>query len=379
MELAMFHIALRILTYDKVRSLITLLGVIFAVTLIFSQIGIYLGLMQASSVLIDNTPGDIWVTSKNSRNFDFAHPIPEYMYYHALGTPGVEWAEKLIVAWNVIQQKDGSTEQIEVIGFNPDTGIGGPWRMKAGSPDAVKNGNFAIVDESATRRLGKIGVGDYKDVNRKRIQIVGISEGVRSFTTAPLVFTSYNLAQRLGGYISPDSTVFIIVKKLPGYSVREVVASLQQRLSGVDVFTKEDFSFRTRMYWTIETGVGFSFLLTIIISFLVGMLIVGQTIYNSTVEHLKEFGTMKALGAENRDIYQIIFAQAILNALIGYVASLVITLVSVKLYDMTGMTMVVSWQVNLMTLVLTMVMCLLAAVISIRKIRRIDPAILFRG
>lgn len=375
----MLYVALRILLYDKVRSLITLVGIVFAVGLIFAQMGIYLGLMATSSVIIDHTPGDIWVTSQNNKNFDFSQPFPEYIYDHVLSTQGVQSAEKLIVAWGLIKQKQGGTEQVEIIGFNPDSGIGGPWKMKEGDPGAVKNGNFIIVDESAEKRLGDIRVGDYRDILFRRLQIVGISEGVRSFTTAPFVFTSYKVAQSLVAYIGPDNTVFVIAKAAPGFSVAQVVNNLQAKLKGVDVYTKDEFSRKTRLYWTIETGVGFSFLLTIVISFLVGMLIVGQTIYNSTMEHIKEFGTLKALGADNFEIYKIIFFQAMINALAGYLISLVITLASVKLYEAVGTVMVVNAWLNLVVLALTLVMCLSAAAVSIRKIKRIDPAILFRG
>ncbi len=107
---------------------------IFAVSLIFAQVGIYQGLMETSSVIIDHTPGDIWITSKNSKNFDFSQAFPEYLHHHALSTEGVAWAEKLIIAWGVIKQKEGGTEQVEIVGFNPDTGIGGPWQMVAGDP-----------------------------------------------------------------------------------------------------------------------------------------------------------------------------------------------------------------------------------------------------
>jgi putative ABC transport system permease protein len=375
----MFYVALRILLYDKVRSLITLLGVVFAVSLIFAQIGIYLGLMETSSVIIDHTPGDIWVTSKNSKNFDFSQPFPEYLYYHVRSTEGVQWAEKLIVTWAIIKQKEGGTEQVEIVGYNPDNGIGGPWEMKAGDARTVKNGNFAIVDESAMKRLGNIEVGEYRDILFRRLQIVGISEGVKSFTTAPVIFTSYKLAQRLVGWIGPDNTVFVVAKVSPGYSVNEVIQNLKKKLKGVDAYSKNAFSRKTRLYWTIETGVGFSFLLTILISFLIGMLIVGQTIYNSTVEHIKEFGTLKALGASNFDIYKIIFSQALINAFLGYLISLVITILSVKLYEATEMVMVVRGWINLLILGLTLLMCLSSAFVSIRKIKKIDPAILFRG
>lgn len=375
----MFYVALKTLLYDKVRSCITLLGVVFAVSLIFAQVGIYLGLMESSSAIIDHTPGDIWITSKNNKNFDFSQQFPEYLYYKVLSTEGIEWADKIIVAWGLIKQVEGGTEQVEIVGYNPDSGVGGPWRMKSGDVTAVKNGNFAIVDESAMRRIGKIKIGDYRDVLWRRLEIVGISQGVKSFTTAPIVFTSYTLAQQLVNYIGPDNTVFIVAKVAPGYSVSEVVKNLKGKFSTVDVYSKKAFSQKTRLYWTIETGVGFSFLLTISVSFLIGMLIVGQTIYNSTMEHIKEFGTLKAMGGSNLDIYKIIFSQALINALVGYLISLIITLVSVKIYEATEMVMIVTWWVNLMVLGLTLLMCLAAAFVSVRKIKRIDPAILFRG
>jgi putative ABC transport system permease protein len=375
----MFNVALKIILYDKVRALITLLGVVFAVSLIFAQVGIYLGLMETSSVIIDNTPGDIWITSKNSKNFDFSQPFPEYIYYQVLSSEGIHWAEKLIIAWGIIKQKEGGTEQVEIVGYNPDTGIGGPWKMKTGSIREVKNGNFAIVDESAMRRLGNIEVGEYRDVLWRRLQIVGISEGVKSFTTAPIMFTSYRFAQRLIDWVGPDNTVFVIAEVSEGYPVNEVIKGLKNKLSGVDIYSKNDFSRKTRLYWTIETGVGFSFLLTILVSFLIGMLIIGQTIYNSTVEHIKEFGTLKALGAENLDIYRIIFSQALINALLGYFVSLIITLLSVKAYEATEMVMVVKWWVCVLVLGITLAMCLSSAFVSIRRIKKIDPAILFRG
>jgi putative ABC transport system permease protein len=375
----MFYVALRILLYDKVRSFLTLLGVVFAISLIFAQMGIYLGLMEMSSVIIDGTPGDIWVTSRNSKNFDFSQPFPEYICQQVLSQEGVQWAEKLVIAWGLIKQKEGGTEQVEIVGYNPDTGVGGPWRMKIGDSRAVKNGNFAIVDESAMRRLGNIRVGEYRDIVHRRLQIVGISEGIRSFTTAPIIFTSYRLAQDLEGWIGPDNTVFVITKVAPGNSVEGVIQRLKNHLKGVDVYSKEAFSRKTRLYWTIETGVGFAFFLTILISFLIGMLIIGQTIYNSTVEHIKEFGTLKAMGANNTDIYRIIFSQALINALFGYLISLVITLISVPIYEATDLIIVVRWWTNLIVLGLALVMCLSSAFVSIRKIKRIDPAILFRG
>lgn len=375
----MFSIALKIVLYDKVRSFITFAGVVFAVALIYAQIGIYLGLMETSSIVIDHTPGDIWITSKNSRNFDFSQPFPENKIYSVLAAKGIRSAEKLIVVWGIIKQKEGGTEQVEIIGYNPDTGIGGPWKMRRGDVRDVKNGNFVIVDASSARRLGEFKVGDYKEVYNKRLKIVGVSDEVKSFTTAPIIFTSYKVAQNLTDYIGGDNTVFIIAELLPGYSAREVVDKLRDTLRDVDVYTKNEFSRKTRLYWTIETGVGFSFLITIVISFLIGMLIVGQTIYNSTIEYLKEFGTLKAIGATNFDIYRIVFSEAFINASVGYVVGLVLTLVSIKVYEATDMVFTIKMWVGILVFALTLIMCFSAAFVSVRKIRAIDPAMVFRG
>ncbi len=252
----MFSVALKIIFYDKVRSLITLAGVVFAVALIFAQIGIYLGLMETSSTIIDHTNGDIWITSKNSKNFDFSQPFPEQKINQVLAAEGVKDAEKLIVTWGVIKQKQGGTEQVEIIGYNPDTGIGGPWKMKTGHFRDVKNGNYAIVDESSMRRLGRFEIGDYREILNRRLRVVGTSEEVKSFTTAPVIFTSYKTAQNLGSYVGPDNTVFIIASVEDGYSDKEVINRLRRSLSNVDVYTKDEFSRKTRLYWTIETGVG---------------------------------------------------------------------------------------------------------------------------
>lgn len=375
----MFSVALKIIFYDKVRSLITLAGVVFAVALIFAQIGIYLGLMETSSTIIDHTNGDIWITSKNSKNFDFSQPFPERKINQVLAANGVKDAEKLIVTWGVIKQKQGGTEQVEIVGYNPDTGIGGPWKMKTGHFRDVKNGNYAIVDESSMRRLGRFEIGDYREILNRRLKVVGTSEEVKSFTTAPIIFTSYKTAQNLGSYVGPDNTVFIIASVEDGYSDKEVINRLRRSLSNVDIYTKNEFSRKTKLYWTIETGVGLSFLITILISFLIGMLIVGQTIYNSTIEYLKEFGTLKAIGATNLNIYQIIFSEALINASIGYVIGLIFTLLSIKIYDASEMVFTIKLWVALLVFFLSLIMCLSAAFFSVRKVRKIDPALLFRG
>src|SRR5688572_27750171 len=107
----------------------------------FSQVGIYLGFMQNASMIIDNAPADIWITSKNSANFDFPLPFTEGKLRKVKAVPGVAWAEHMVLGWANMKLPNGGSENIELIGFNPDSGVGGPWRLREGNIDALKAGN----------------------------------------------------------------------------------------------------------------------------------------------------------------------------------------------------------------------------------------------
>ena len=372
----MVDIARKNLLHDKTRFIITLIGVTFSVVLVFSQFGIYLGFMRNASIIIDNTPVDIWITSKNSANFDFPLPFPEEKLNRVKNVPGVAWADRLILMWMNFKKQDGGSENIELIGFNPETGIGGPWSLKEGSIQALKAGKGIIVDESAFGKLGALRLGDYVEINEQRVRVVGITKGIRGFTTAPYVFTTYRTAQELDPWVA-ERTVFILARVTPGYDHDDVVANLRQ-IRDVDVFRAGAYSWKTRMYWTLETGIGVGFGLTAVMAIVVGMVIVSQTIYTATVEHLREFGTLKAIGATNWQVYGIIVKQALINAVLGYVAGLTITLLTMRLIESTGLAVVIPAELMVAIFFLTMLMCLAAAIISVRKALNIDPLVVFR-
>jgi putative ABC transport system permease protein len=373
----MVDIARKNLFHDRTRFAITVVGVTFSVVLIFAQFGLYLGFMQNASIIIDNTDADIWITSKNSANFDFPLPFTEAKLNKVKEVPGVAWADHLVLGWGNMKLTNGGSENIELIGFNPETGAGGPWRLKAGSVQMLKAGKGIIVDESALPKLGQLRIGDSVEILENKVRVVGISEGVRGFTTAPYVFTSYRTAQEIIPWLR-ERTVFILARVVPGYDAAEVAAHLRE-IRDVDVYTRDEYSWKTRLYWTWETGIGVGFLLTALMAVIVGMVIVGQTIYTATVEHLREFGTLKALGATNRDVYGIILKQALINAVLGYVAGLLITLLVIGSYKLTGLVMVVPSALAVAVFGVTVVMCLVASIVAVRKALTVDPLVVFRA
>ena len=372
----MVSIARKNLLHDRTRFAITVIGVTVSVVLLFATIGIYLGFMQDASSIVDSIPADIWVTSKSLQNFNFAWPIPERKVEQVKEVKGVALAERMIHSWGVIKLATGGTEQVEIIGWDLNGEIRFPWLLDKGRPADLKGGPFIFVDRSSFKRLGHLSIGDVREISNQRVKVMGITRGLKSITTAPYVIASYDTAQVFNLYFRDP--VFILVKVAPGESVEEVARRIRSHVGEVDVYTKAELSAKCRRYWTVATGMGMGFLLTAIVAFVVGMVVVSQTIYASTVEHLAEFGTLKAIGATHWSIYKIILEQAAMNAVIGFAIGFFLTLFLKKGYDTMGISMVIPRPFVGVLFVVTLIMCLSASIISIRKVRTLDPAMVFR-
>src|SRR5581483_1476391 len=151
------------------------------------------------------------------------------------------------------------------------------------------------------------------------LQIIGRTDEARSFTTTPIAFVDYRLAQRLNPDELGGQTTYVLVKLQPGADREAVRSELRRRLPYNDVYTRQEWAARSRRYWTDSTGIGLNMMLTVFLGCLVGVVVVAQTLYTSTMEHLKEFGTVKAIGGSNRDIYRILGQQAAIAAVLGFV------------------------------------------------------------
>jgi len=322
------------------------------------------------------------VVSQNVPNLDFSQPFPAYRINRIRALDEVLWAEKIHVWFAFLKLADGRREQAQVIGFNPDTGIGGPWSMVNGSPADVKGGNYIIMDQSSQQRLGKLEPGSMWELNLFREQsfkLVALSREALSFTTIPVIFTSYNVIdQNLMGTDFEGQTSFIVVKLKDPARVAEVLQSLRSALPDNDVYSKQEFIDRTVNYWTIQTGMGMAFFLTAILAVLIGGAIVGQTIYASTMEHLRDFGTLKAMGAQNSDINLVILTQAAVSAALGFAIGVAVTFASRGGIESAGVSMQLPLILFVAVFAIMMATCLAAAYISVRKVRMLDPVMVFR-
>lgn len=379
----MLWLAMKTLMREKARLMITLVGVIFSAVLALVEVSVYLGMMENATAVIKNTPGEIWITSRNVQNFDFAFPFPEERINQVRALPEVEWAEKLILLYGYIKLADGRSEQAQIVAFNPNTGVGGPWSMAVGKTSDVKGGQYMIIDRSSEQRLGKLDVGSLWELTlagRYSFKLVGLSEGIKSFTTMPMIFIAYPQAEGLLAPFGWERQTFFIVAKLrhPEEAAR-VTATLRTALRNNEVYTKEEFITETIHYWTVQTGMGMTFFLSAILAVLIGGVIVGQTIYAGTMEHLKEYGTLKALGAKNGEIYRVILYQTVLSVVAGYLAGGLLVFLLKEGIEKGGVPIVFTPFTFAAIFLFLLLTCILAGYVSVRKVRQLDPVMVFKA
>ena len=372
----MIRYAWRTLLSDPVRLAVTVVGVTFAVALVLTQAGIYSGFMHSSSAVIEHSPGDLWVMTRKTVNTDSARPFSEAWIHEVREVPGVAWAAPMIHAWAYLKLPDGAGLWGQVIGFDPVTGIGGPWEMRDGTVGALKKPGTYIVDEASLPQLRGVGVGDRLENFEQKIEVVGVCRGAKSYTTYPVLFTSYRTAQAQSLKLDNRLT-FVVVGLAPGADRGEAI----ERLSGLrnlEVRTREDFMGDVRGYWSSRTGIGIGIGVSILLGIIVGIVIVGQTMYAATLERMQEYSTLKAIGASVRQICAAIWAQALVVALAGYVLGATLAVLVERSYAGQVISMKMTPGLFVAAFAGDVVMCLAASMLSVMRVVRLDPAQLFR-
>jgi putative ABC transport system permease protein len=372
-------LATKSLLHDKLRFAITVSGVAFAVTLVLVQVGLFLGLLDNASVTIEHASADLWVTSKNTPNVDFAHTFPEGAVQRVRSVPGVERADNLIVWYMTLTLPSGAQEASLVYALDDFRRWNIPWNVAEGDLGDLARGQYVFLDDSAAKRFGPFRVGEYREYLGQRMKIVGRSRDALSFSTTPISFMDFSRAQKLAPQLLQTKTTYVLIKLAPGADPERVKAEIRRRLPYNDVYSKKEWAKRSRDYWVQSTGIGLNMFLTVFLGTLVGIVVVAQTLYTSTMEHIKEFGTVKAIGGGNLDIYRILGKQASIAAIAGFVLGAFMAFALEPAIAKINLKLIIPPAFTAVVFVGAIVMCLAAAMISFKKVASIDPAMVFRA
>ena len=247
-----------------------------------------------------------------------------------------------------------------------------------GRVEDLKRPDAIIMDEIYRQKLGVDHAEQLFEINGKRARVVGFTQGIRAFTTSPYVFTTFKRAQEYAN-VPDDQTTYILVKLAPGANPEQVRHDILDRVKDVDVVTNREFSRMTQFYWMFTTGAGVAVLLAALLGLVVGFVVVAQTIYATTMDHLREFGTLKAMGAPNSYVYKVIIKQAAISAVIGYFLGMIVSVFVVHASQKGGAAILMPTPMAIGMFFLTLFMCVGAALVSINKVTRLDPAMVFKG
>ncbi len=371
-------LAQRNLFHDKVRLTVTLTGIVFSVVLIVVQLGLFIGFTTATSNLIDHSGADLWITSKNVPYVEQGVAFSERKLNQVRAGPGVADAQKIIAHWTQWKRHDGGEDSVQIVGINVDDPMERPWNLVEGTVQDLKAPDAVIMDELYKQKLGVTHTGEVFEIGGYRARVVGFTRGIRSFTTSPYVFTSFKNAQNYTR-LREDQTYFILVRVAPRADLKQVRNQILNNVTDVEVFTTAQFSRMTTFYWMFTTGAGVAVLIAAVLGLVVGFVVVAQTIYATTVDHIREYGTLKAMGAPNSYVYKVIMEQAGISAVIGYVLGMIVSVFVVHASQEGGAAILMPTWMAVGMFFLTLLMCVGAALVSINKVMRIDPAMVFKG
>lgn len=379
----MTWIALKMLTGDRGKYFAIIFGVTFASLLITEQSGIFCGVMRRTTSQIRDIEGvDIWVMNSNVRYMDDLKGISDNDVFRVRGVPGVDWAVSLYRGSGQAQLSSGNYQGLILIGIDDSTLVGAPSRMLAGKLGDLQNADAIIVDEAGYHQMWPgepVTTGKVIEMNDCRAVVVGVYKSSQTFMTMPVVYTRFSQAVFFVPAIR-RLMPFVLAKCKPGYSVEEVANRIHEQ-TGLKALSKQGFMNLTMMYYLEHTGIPINIGTTVLLGFLVGCAIAGQTFYLFTVENLKQFGTLKAMGMSDASLVRMILTQAFLVGGIGYGLGVGLATIYgvVAQRTMPLLAFFLPWQVVAGTGVAVLLISLISSVLSIHRVLVLEPAMVFQG
>ncbi len=369
-------LAYRNLFHDRLSLVVTLVGIVFSLILVAVQCGLYLGSEQKIATVIDKTPADLWVVPFGTKSFDDPSLLTGREKYTVLSTPGVENVEEMVVSFASWRKPLGGKKAFILVGLDMAKGGVQPWNIVEGSTATLGAPNAVAVDKSYLKDLGIDGMGAHAEINQQRIQVTALTQGIRSFTTLPYVFTSIDNARKFVN-AAPEQATYQLVKVAPNADIEEVRSAIAARMPDNEVLSHQEFRDRSLNYWMFNTAAGAALIAGAALGVIVGVVIVAQTLYSSTKDHLNEFATLRALGASASYIHAVILIQAVLSAVIGYIVGFTLTMLLINATKNSTLNIVMTPKLAFALFLLTLGMCIFAAISAIFKVTRIDPAGVF--
>jgi putative ABC transport system permease protein len=378
----MIWIAFQMLTGDRAKYFGILVGISFATLLIAQQSSIFCGLMlTASSQIYDAKDAPIWVMDPGMQFVDDIKPLSENELLRVRGVSGVAWAARFYKGLGRARFSDGKFQQMIILGLDDPYMVGAPREIVVGSLDDLRQPDAVIMDERGYRYLwpGEPYIlGRTFEMNDRRAVLVGICKASRTFQTFPIIYTRFSQALRFAPQ-ERKALSFILAAPRPGLDAKELCERITKQ-TRLKALTREEFAWVTIWYYIRRTGIPINFGTTVLLGFFVGTAIAGQTFYLFTIENLRQFGALKAMGLTNLRLIGMVLFQGLFVGTVGYGLGIGLAVGFGLLAERSDLlSFFMPWQVLVGTAVAVLLIVVLSSIFSLRKVLVLEPAQVFRA
>ncbi len=378
-------LALQMLTGDRAKYLALIFTIAFSSFLIAQQLSIFSRIMDRTrSQILDVRDADLWVMDPATQYFDEVYALKDSDVDRVRGVPGVRWAVRFFKGQPRAKAPDGRFRVTILLGVDDATLTGAPEKRKMllGSVENLRDPDAVIIDRAGYHFFfpgQPLALGKTFEMNDHRATVVGIAEASAPFTTFPVFYSRYSQAVNFVGR-ERKTLSFVLVKGEPGVPLPELCRRISAA-TGLRAMTGDQFGWMTIFYYMRNTGIPVNFGLTVAIALIVGTVVAGQTFYIFTIENLKQFGALKAIGTTNLRIVGMILLQASVVGLLGYAIGMGLTAGFFTITERRDATrgIFLLWQVLVATGAVDMFIVLISSLLSIRKVLVLEPAVVFRG
>lgn len=378
----MLKIALKMLVGERGKYVGIILGLLFASFIITQQAAIFLGLMSRTyGFITDTAQPDIWVVKKRVQFVDDVQRLNDTDLFRVRSLEDVEWAVPMFKGMIQARLQNGNIQNCNVIGIDDASLIGGPPKMAEGTITDLRQVDGVIANkDSLTTKLALNGVplqiGDEFELNDHRAKVVGVCETTKSFQLEPTLYTTFSRATQF----APKERrllSFILVKAANGVDPKTLCQKIT-RETGFGAYTQQQFSNLTFNYYMENTGIPINFGIAVIMGFIIGASIAGQTFYNFILDNLRYLGIFKAMGANNHTLVRMTIFQVAYVGFIGWGLGVGLASLFGYLTRNSNLSFHLHWKLLIASAVIMLLICISASLLSLRKVFKIEPAIVFR-
>ena len=375
----LLRLALKLLLSDRGKFMTLVIGITFSVFLMMLMTSMFFGIIEHSAANIINIGANMWVMDPDVQTPQNSIPMPDYVLDAVRSIPGVEYALPIYIGAGLVRLDNGTYQAATVVGLDDATLFGRPAVLHGNILDIYRNNAFLVVRDASYPKLGNPKVGTTFEINDHRGVVVGIARlSVGSLFGLPTLYTTYTRAtQDLPS--TRYETSFILVQ--PKNSRDAPAIETAVRKLGYLALTDSEFIQRNDRFYEFQTALGTNILIMTAISFVVGLSIAGETFYMFVLDNLERFGALKAIGAKNAELVQMILFQSMTVGFLGFglgvlLASALVAFGKLRIPNYAAM---ITFENIFMALIMVLIISVISAYIGIRKVIRIDPFDVFRS